>query len=102
MTECDAKPFGPISFYPKRPCRGTTRPNQGRVRADEGAPADRGAVLREPVVVAGDGAGADIRVGADGRVADVGEVVHLRAGAELGVLDLDEVADAHLLAERGA
>src|SRR4051812_29209989 len=78
------------------------RRDERGVRADKGAVPDGGAVLREPVVVAGDGAGADVRRRADRRVAHVREVVHLRAGAELGVLDLDEVADAHLLAERGA
>ncbi len=75
------------------------RRDQGGVRADEGAGADLGAVLVEAVVVAGDGAGADVGAGADARVAEIGEVVGLGARADLGVLDLDEVADPRLLAE---
>src|SRR3546814_12514737 len=60
---------------------------------DEGAGADRRAVLQEAVVVAGDGAGADVGGGADGGVAQIAQVVGLGALAQLGVLDLDEVAD---------
>ena len=48
------------------------RRDQRRVRADERALADVGAVLGRAVVVAGDGAGADIGARADARVADVG------------------------------
>src|SRR5436189_278332 len=43
-------------------------------------------------VIRGDRPGADVCVLADLRVADVGEVRHLRAGADLRVLDLDERA----------
>src|SRR5579884_2163638 len=43
--------------------------------------------------------GADIRVLADLGVADVGEVRHLRAGADLRVLHLDERADLRALAD---
>ena len=55
--------------------------------------ADLGAVLVAAVVVGGDRAGADVRAGADLGVADVGEVRHLGALADLGVLHLDERAD---------
>ena len=47
------------------------RRHQRRVRADEGAVADIGAVLGDAVVIAGDGAGADIGARADPRVADI-------------------------------
>ena len=48
------------------------RRDEGGVRADEGALADLGAVLEEAVVVAGDGAGADVAPRPDAGVADVG------------------------------
>ena len=78
------------------------RRDEGGVRADEGARADLGPVLVEAVVIAGDGAGADIGLGPDRGIAEIGEVVDLGAGAELGVLDLDEIADLGLRAERRA
>ena len=39
---------------------------------------------------------------ADGRVADVGEVVDLAVRRDLAVLDLDEVADLDVAREHGA
>ena len=51
-------------------------------RADERAVADHGARLVHAVVVAGDGAGADVDLLADRRVAEVGEVVGLRAALD--------------------
>ncbi len=58
------------------------RGDQGGVGADEDAVADGGLVLVDAVVVAGDDAGADVDAGTDDRVAEVGEVVGLGAGAE--------------------
>ena len=55
------------------------RRDQLRVGADEDVVLDHGAVLVRAVVVAGDGAGADVDVAADGRVADVGEMIGLAA-----------------------
>ena len=52
-----------------------------------------GRVLLEAVIVAEDGAGADVDAFADLAVAEVGEVVGLAAPAEAGLLRLDEVAD---------
>ena len=49
--------------------------------------------LARAVVIAGDGAGADIGAGADAGVADIGEVIGLGAGLDHGLLDLDEIAD---------
>ena len=59
-------------------------------------------MLTEAVVVAGDGAGADVGIGADMGVADVGEMVDLDAGLQRRGLGLDEVADLAAVAERGA
>ena len=50
-------------------------------------------MLVRAVVVAGDGAGADVAVGADLRVAQVGQVRGLATPPEPRLLDLDEVAD---------
>ena len=61
--------------------------------------ADDGAVLVRAVVVGGDAAGAVVDALAHRRVTQIGEVVSLRALRQRGVLDLDEVADVHLVAE---
>ena len=66
------------------------RRDQRRVDARVHAVADLGPVLVDAVVVRGDRARAEVRVGADLGVADVGEVRHLRALADLGVLHLDD------------
>src|SRR5262249_25468123 len=78
------------------------RRDQLRVAADLDARADAGEVLLEPVVVAGDGPGADVAVGPDLAVTQVGEVVGLRPRADRGLLGLDEVSDVHALREAGA
>src|SRR6185503_12550023 len=85
-----------------RAARDAHRRDQRRVRADEAFVLDHGAVLLGAVVVAGDGAGADVDARADLGVADVGEVVGLRARTEAARLDLDEVADVHLLGQARA
>src|SRR5215211_2388950 len=69
------------------------RRHQGRVHAGLHALSELRAVLLTPVVVGGDGAGAEIAVIADVRVPDVGQMRHLCALADVGVLDLDEGAD---------
>ena len=53
----------------------------------------RGSIFEEAVVIAGDGPGADVGVGADFGVAEIGEVADLGAGAQCGGFDLDEIAD---------
>ena len=58
-------------------------------------------MLEDPVVVAGDRAGADVGARTDARVADVGEVVRLGALLDDRVLDLDEVADMRVLGDLG-
>ena len=72
-----------------RPVAELDRRDERRVDARVHAVADRGAVLVRAVVVRGDRARAKIRVSSDVGVADVGEVRHLGALADLGVLHLD-------------
>src|SRR5258708_4258466 len=72
---------------------------QRRVRADESLLADFGAVLFDPVVIAEDGAGADIGALTDVAIADIGKMIGLGALAELRRFDLDEIADARALAD---
>src|SRR5690606_24526680 len=69
------------------------------VRADERARADDGRVLLLAIIVAGDGARADVGARADLGVAKIGQVAGLGARAEARVLDLDEVADLGALAK---
>src|SRR5690606_24805049 len=69
------------------------RRHQLGVAADEGVVADDRLVLVGAVVVAGDGTRADVDPGADLGIADVGEMVGLRAFAHAGRLHLDEIAD---------
>jgi hypothetical protein len=49
------------------------------------------------IVVASDGTGADIGASPDGRVANIAQVIGLGAGLDHGFLDLDEVADVHVI-----
>src|SRR5439155_3998513 len=64
---------------------------------DEGAVFDDGLVLVHAVVVAGDGPAADVDLGADVGVAEIAEMIRLRAAAEARLFRLDEVADVHLV-----
>ena len=73
-----------------------------RVGADESVVFDHRAILVGAVVVAGDRAGADVDVAADRGVAKIGQVVGLRAVADLGGLGLDEVADVDLVCQPGS
>jgi len=57
--------------------------------------------LVDAIVVAGDGARADVHVAAMVASADIRQVVHLDPSRDLGLLDLDEVADVRR-ARRGA
>src|SRR3954452_25568572 len=63
---------------------------------------DRRAVLVAPVVVGGDRRGAQVRAGPDVRVPDVAQVRHLRALADVRILDLDERPRLRPLAQEGA
>ena len=62
----------------------------------------RGAVLHHAVIVAGDGARADIGELAHIGIAQIGQVADLDAFVEDGILDLDKVADMHVLGQFGA
>ena len=67
--------------------------HQRRVGADERTGADVCAMFLEAVVVTEDGTGANVGFQADPGVADIGQMVGLRAGLEMGVFDFDEIAD---------
>ena len=69
------------------------RRHQRRIGANESAGSDSGPVLGEPVVIAGDRAGADICPSAHLGVAEIGQVIGLRPRAQLGRLQLHEIAD---------
>src|SRR5438552_17535784 len=67
--------------------------------------ADPGRALGLPLLmreIGGDVAGGDVRILADLGVADVREVRHLRAGADAGLLELDERSGLRAVAEHGA
>src|SRR6185369_4876450 len=78
------------------------RRHQLDVRPDEDVVLDHGAMLVYAVVVAGNGAGANIHVAADARVAHVGEMVGFRTDADVGGFDFDEIADMHVGGKCGA
>src|SRR5690606_28474486 len=73
-----------------------------RIRPDEGPLPDRRAMLVEAVVVAGDRTRTDVGARAHVRIADIGEVIDLRACRDHRVLDLDEIADVCLFTNHSA
>src|SRR5712691_6169512 len=70
------------------------RSHQCRIAADEGSRADLGRMLFLAVVVTCNGAGPDVDALSDFRVAQIRQVLALRARAETGLLQFDEVAHA--------
>ena len=58
-------------------------------------------MLVDAVVVAGDRACPDVDVGPDCRIAQIGQMIGLGPGPEVGLLQLDEVADFGLFTNRG-
>src|SRR5438128_348106 len=72
------------------------RRHERRVAADERTGLDARGMLVLAVVVAGDRSRADVHRRADGGVAQVRQVRRLRAFAEHGLLELDEVADPRI------
>ena len=50
-------------------------------------------MLGEAIVIARNGAGANISASADAGIADITEVVDLSTGGDLGRLGLDEITD---------
>src|SRR5262249_26034278 len=75
------------------------RRHQRRVRTNESAAADFGAVLGGAVVIAGNSAGADIGIGADRGVAQIGQMIGLGARFHHRFLDLDEITDPRAFAK---
>src|SRR5439155_22672163 len=75
-----------------RPLAHPHRRHQLGIRAHLHAVVDHGLELLVAVVVAGDGAGADVDARADGGVAQVAEVVGLAAAAQARLLGLHEGA----------
>src|SRR6185369_5471728 len=75
------------------------RRDQRRVRADEAVVLDHRTILRDAVVIARNGARADVDSRADLRVTDVAQVIDLRLRGEPARLDFDEIADVHFLGE---
>src|SRR6185369_2035314 len=73
--------------------------HQSRVGADECSSPDHGAILAEPIVIAGDGPRADVRARTDLSVADVGQMVDLRAFPDRRLLQLNEIPDLGLVRE---
>ena len=69
------------------------RGHESGIAADEDAILDHRLVLVNAVVVAGDGAGADVHFLADYGITKIGEVIGFGAAAKLRLLQLDEVAD---------
>jgi hypothetical protein len=67
--------------------------DERRIRTDEGAGADLGLVLAESVIVAGDGASADIGSGAYMGVANVSEMGRFGVVTELSGFRFHEIAD---------
>ena len=72
------------------------RRDELRVRSDERAVFDHRRVLLDAVVVAGNGAGADVDALADRRVAEVRQMIGLGLRPERRLLQLDEVADVRV------
>ena len=82
-----------------RPVAQRHRRPEHRVHAQEHALSDRGAVLADAVVVRGDRAGADVRLGPHVGVAQVAHVVLADVLPEPAVLDLGVVADLRATAD---
>ena len=77
------------------------RRDQLRIRSDERAVLDDGLVLVHAVVIARDRAGADVRALADRGVAQIRQMVGLRAASQRRFLELDEIADVRAVADVG-
>src|SRR5947209_13087914 len=75
------------------------RRDQRRVGPDEDAVADGRRMLRYAVVIAGNGAGADVGVASNARIAEIGQMVRLGPFAHHRLFQFDEVADVRARAD---
>ena len=69
------------------------RRDQRTVAADERAFANHRLIFEIAVIIAGDGASADVRACANDRVAQIGQMIGLCALAQMGFFGFDEIAD---------
>ena len=75
--------------------------NKGSIAANEGIFAYMRLKLVLAVIVAGDGARADVRTGPYLGITEVREVIGLRPFAETGFLELDKIADMRIRLQLG-
>src|SRR5882672_5429341 len=75
----------------------SNRGHQHAARTDEGAVLDEGRPFVLPVVVAGNAAGPYVDAAAHAGIAHIAQVIGLAAGADFAALDLNEVADVHIV-----
>ena len=73
--------------------------DKGRISTDESALADIGAILGDAVIIASNGARADVSAFADTSVTDISKMVGLGAGLDLSRFHLDEIAYVHVFAK---
>jgi len=59
-------------------------------------------VLIRTIVIAGDGAGADVHFAADRCIADVGQVIHLATRPDLAVFNLNEISNMRIRSQSRA
>lgn len=71
--------------------------DESRVASDEGAVTDERRVFRSAVVIAGNGARANVRALSYLRVAQIGQMIGLRSPPHAKVLSLDKIADMRSL-----
>src|SRR5258708_37784698 len=67
--------------------------NQRGITTDKRPLADLRLVLPHAIVIASDGARADVRFAPDGGISQVGEMARLGAGSHVGLLQLHEISN---------
>src|ERR1044071_8922343 len=67
------------------------RSNEVDIRADESLILNKGGRLLDPIIVAGDGAGADVNIFSQSCITQVGEVIDLGSFPDFGVFDLRKI-----------
>src|SRR5262249_9018044 len=71
------------------------------IRSDKDVGPNLGVMLLKAVIVAGDGAGADIAARPHARIADIGEMIDLGALADPRLLHFDEITDMGIVTDLG-